>query len=223
MKNNRLGFLRLKIYLSWGLIAPPPSDVSLEKTTCYRSWRGSSTYSSHLNTDSESCIFPRRQEPSWLICSHGWQTETFPSEVDSFCFTICEVFRVCWNSIHYLDTCLWCGFIWSTYMIRWYTSVHDSDENDIVSVCHLTTVAQILNVGQLARHLPPPRAHRRLQSQLHVCRRKTLQGARSFDHFFYFEEKKNFVIYLYLLSLPTSTSGGYFTSVKWTSSSHFGR
>ena len=107
-------------------------------------------------------------------------------------------------------------------MIRWYTYVHDSDENDIVSVCHLTIVAQILNVGQLARHLPPPRAHRRLQSQLHVCRRKTLQGARSFDQFFYFEEK-NFFIYLYLISLPTSTSGGYFTSVKWTSSSHFGR
>ena len=41
--------------------------------------------------------------------------------------------------------------------------------------------------------------------------------------FFSILKKKNFFIYLYLLSLPTSTSGGYFTSVKWTSSSHFGR
>ena len=90
--------------------------------------------------------------------------------------------------------------MWIHLIYIWYTYVHDSDENDIVSVCHLTTVVQILNVGQLARHLPPPRAHRRLQSQLHVCRRKTLQGSRSFDQFFYFEEKKLFHLSLSPLS-----------------------
>ena len=28
---------------------------------------------------------------------------------------------VYWNSNYHLDTCLWCGSIWFTYVIRWYT------------------------------------------------------------------------------------------------------
>ena len=214
--------MKLKIYLSNGFIAPPLSDVSLEKTTCYRSWRGSSTYSSHLNTDSESCIFPRRQEPSWLICNHGGQTETFPSEVDSFCFTICEVLSVCWNSNHHLDTCLWCGFIWYTYVIRWYTYyaiIHPNHVHKCLPLDDCRTDPQ-----RWATRASPPHSRRPpAPTELAACQPpQNAIRCKIYWSFFYFEEKILF-IHLYLIPLPTSTSGGYSTSVKWTSSSHFGR